>query len=453
MYPFTVALIGSIIGTFIGQYVTNVLLMSFTQQFNLPNLGKAPFILTHGIISLIVPILLLVIITLFVIMKGLKLSPQELMRGKQVKTKISWLERRLKLNRFSFDMKFRIRDMVRSVPRLIMMILGVTFASMLLLMGFTTKDSIDHLFNHSIKETFSYENLYIYNDMQFDDVEHGEKVSISSFEVEQEGKDEPYTFSIYGVQDNSEFINLKNEKNKVIDKEEIIVTTPLANSLNLQAGDTMTIKNKYTSDEFNVAIDVIADTYAGEYLFMPIDTFNQLNDYPEESYTALMSDRSLDIDEDRLQLIRTNDELLTAFEEATKPVKFMVGGVSVVAFILGLIIMFIVTSMMIDENKVNISLLKILGYEKKKIYSLVLSSNVILVVIGFILAIPLILLSVEGMFQSIAEDLKMTLPSHLNTVNILIGFVIIFVTYIISNRLARKQIMNIPMDQVLKDQE
>lgn len=215
----------------------------------------------------------------------------------------------------------------------------------------------------------------------------------------------------------------------------------------------MTIKNKYTSEEFNVAIDVIADTYAGEYLFMPIDTFNQLNEYPEGSYTSLMSDRSLDIDEDRLQLVRTNDELLTAFEEAAKPVKFMVGGVLVVAFILGLIIMFIVTSMMIDENKLNISLLKILGYEKKKIYSLVLSSNVILVVIGFILAVPLILLSVEGMFQSIADDLKITLPSHLNTVNILIGFVIIFVTYIISNRLARKQIMNIPMDQVLKDQE
>src|SRR5690625_4396212 len=120
MYPFTVALIGSIIGTFIGQYVTNVLLMSFTQQFNLPNLGKAPFILTHGIISLIVPILLLVIITLFVIMKGLKLSPQELMRGKQVKTKISWLERRLKIKRFSLYMTLRIRDKVSIVVSLIM---------------------------------------------------------------------------------------------------------------------------------------------------------------------------------------------------------------------------------------------------------------------------------------------------------------------------------------------
>lgn len=453
MYPVIVALIGSMIGTFVGQYLTNILLMSFTQQFNLPNLGKASFILIHVIISLAVPLLLLVAFTLFVIMKGLKLSPQELMRGKQVKTNISWLERRLKLNRFSFDMKFRIRDMVRSTPRLFMMILGVTFASMLLLMGFTTKDSIDYLFNHSLKETFTYENLYIYNDMQFDDVEHGEKVSISSFEVEQEGKDDPYTFSIYGIQNDTEFINLRDEKDNEIDKEQVVVTKSLANNLKLNVGDTMAIKNKYTSEEFNLTIDVIADTYVGEYLFMPIETFNRLNDYPEGSYTALMSNQTIDIDEDRLQLLRTSDEVMTAFEEATKPVKFMVGGVSVVAFILGLIIMFIVTSMMIDENKMNISLLKVLGYEKKKIYSLVLSSNVILVVIGFILAIPLILLSIEGMFQSIAEDLKMTLPSHLKTTNILIGFVIIFVTYMISNRLARKRIMAIPMADILKNRE
>jgi len=450
MYSIIVSLVGSIIGTFVGQYLAEPLMMSFTFQYNLPILDIDSFILKHVIISLLLPLFFLVTVTFFVVRKALWLTPQELMRGKQVKTKISWFERSLKLNRFSFEAKFRIRDMVRSVPRVIMMILGITFASMLLLMGFTTKDSIDHLFNHSLKETFNYEHYYIFKDMQFSEPVQGEKLSISSFEVAEENAD-PYSFSIYGIEEDAKLINLTDDSNNPLDKDQVIVTKSLANNLELAVGDTIEVENKLNAKEITLKIDAIADTYAGEYIFLPLDEFNQMNDYPDGSYIGIMSERKLQLEKDSLLMSQTNDEVMAAFEEATKPVKYMVGGVSVVAFILGLIIIFMITSMMIEENKTNISLLKVLGYPKRKIYSLVLSSNAILVVIGFIIAVPLILLSVDVMFQSIAKDLKMTLPAHLNKMNILIGFVIIYMTYTISNLLARKRIMSISMAEVLKN--
>ncbi|MBU5262771.1 ABC transporter permease [Bacillus atrophaeus] len=450
MYSIIVSLVGSIIGTFVGQYLAKPLMMSFTFQYNLPNLDIESFILKHVIISLLLPLFFLVPVTFFVVRKALWLTPQELMRGKQVKTKISWFERSLKLNRFSFEAKFRIRDMVRSIPRVIMMILGITFASMLLLMGFTTKDSIDHLFNHSLKETFNYEHYYIFKDMQFSEPVQGEKLSISPFEVAEENAD-PYSFSIYGIEEDAKLINLTDDSNNPLEKDQVIVTKSLANNLGLAVGDTIEVENKLNAKESTLKIDAIADTYAGEYIFLPLDEFNQMNDYPDGSYNSIMSERKLQLEKDSLLMSQTKDEVMAAFEEAKKPVKYMVGGVSVVAFILGLIIIFMITSMMIEENKTNISLLKVLGYPKRKIYSLVLSSNVILVVIGFIIAVPLILLSVDVMFQSIAKDLKMTLPAHLNKINIFIGFVIIYLTYTISNLLARKRIMSISMAEVLKN--
>ncbi|WP_163579383.1 ABC transporter permease [Gracilibacillus saliphilus] len=451
MYPVFVSLVGSIIGTFVGQYLAKPLMMSFTFQYILPNLEVDSFDLKHVVISLLLPALLLVTVTFFVIRRALKLTPQELMRGKQVKTKISWIERRLHLNRFSFDTKFRIRDMLRSIPRSIMMILGITFASMLLLMGFTTKDSIDHFFNHSLKETFNYDYYYIYNDMQYGKLGQGEKLSISAFKSEQTNGDGSFELSIYGIQEDAKLISLTDKENNQLDKDQVIVTQSLSNNLDISVGDSIEVENQLNAKVLTLEIDAVADTYAGDYLFLPLDEFNQMNGYPEDSYTGVMSNKKVDVEQDNLLFSKTNDEVMAAFEEATKPVKYMVGGVSVVAFILGLIIIFMITSMMIEENKMNIALLKVLGYPKKKIFSLVLSSNSILVIIGFIIAVPLIILSVDIMFQSIAKDLKMTLPAHLNKINILIGFVIIYITYTLSNWLARKRIMNISMAEILKN--
>ena len=106
--------------------------------------------------------------------------------------------------------------------------------------------------------------------------------------------------------------------------------------------------------------------------------------------------------------------------------------------------------MIIEENKFNISLLKVLGYSKKIIYSLILNSNTFLVIIGYIISIPLILLFIGKYFDMLANQMNIALPVKLNNLNIVIGFIFIFITYEVSKFLNKKKIINISMVESLK---
>ena len=73
------------------------------------------------------------------------------------------------------------------------------------------------------------------------------------------------------------------------------------------------------------------------------------------------------------------------------PTQSMIGFLATVAFIIGVIVIYVVTSLIVEEYKSSISLMKIFGYRKKEINSLLLNSSTIVVVIGYIMGIPLIL--------------------------------------------------------------
>lgn len=131
--------------------------------------------------------------------------------------------------------------------------------------------------------------------------------------------------------------------------------------------------------------------------------------------------------------------------------KYMIGGISFTAFIIGLIVIYVVTSLLIEENKANISTFKILGYSKKEVFSLILGSNTILVILGYIISVPLILSTLSSFFNTMTKEMNLTIPTKLNNINILIGFVIIIITYKLSKALNRRKVLSVSMSDSLKE--
>jgi len=106
--------------------------------------------------------------------------------------------------------------------------------------------------------------------------------------------------------------------------------------------------------------------------------------------------------------------------------------------------------MIIDENKENISLLKVLGYRKKEIYSMILNSSGFLVILGYILGVPLLLGLLGVMFNSLTKEMSIALPITIGYGYLIIGFIIIYVTYEVSKALSKKKVNKISMTEVLK---
>lgn len=446
LYPIVISLVGGILGTLLGLLTLKPMMNYYVSFFNIP-VGYLSYDIGYIIVSILLPIFFLVICSYFVVNKSLKNSPIQLMRGGAQNNKVGFLERKVNLERLNFNNKFKIREFLRSVPRSIFLLLGIVMSTMLLLMGFASKSSMDSLLKESFNEAFKYNYHYVFNSIQNGKPEKGEPFLEMPFAMKYDDKT---TFTVYGVSPDSEYISFKDKSGNILKPDRIIITRPLADKLNISPKDTLKVINRLDSKEYNITVDSIAETFVGQYVYMPLDSLNNMLGFPSGSYIGLWSTEKIDIPENKILTVVTVDDMKKAFDTMTKPLQAIIGSIAFISFIIGLIVIYVVTSLTIEENKDNISLLKVLGYRKKEIYSLILNSSRFIVVLGYILGVPLLLGSLTALFKSMTKEMSISFPVTLDNIYIIIGFVIIYLTFELSKLFSRKKINKISMAEALK---
>ncbi len=445
-YPLWIAITGGILGTVLGALTLRPMLEFMVSYFNMP-IDAAGFSPQLILLSILLPVIFLTISGYFVINRALKLSPVELMRGGRETSKIGWLERKLRLDRFNFAAKFKIREQLRSIPRSIFLLLGVVLATMLLLYGFAAKSSLDFLVKDTFEDTYRYQYEYVFNSLQQGQPLNGEAFSAAPFTLKSDNKT---IIQVYGLNPASQYVSLKDKAGAKLTTDQVIITRPLADQLKIRAGDTVQLVNKLDARGYDVAVDNIAETYIGNYIFMPLPKFNKMLKYPAGSYTGLFSNVKLDIPENKLLTTATSEDFKKSFDALTQPLQSIIGTIAFISFVIGLIVIYVVTSLIIEENKQNISLMKVLGYRRKELNSLILNSPSFIIVIGYLIGIPLLLASLSAMINSATRSINLTLPVRIDYSYVFAGFVIIYLTYELSKALSKKKVNRISMTEILK---
>lgn len=447
VFPLVIAFAGGVIGTALGLLIVRPMLLFMLTAFTVP-LTAIYFDPVMLLISLLLPMLFLGVSSYLVIQKALTHSPIELMRGENEKSQVNFLERALKLDRLDFATKFKIREQLRSLSRLAFLLAGCAIATMLLLYGFTIKSSLDYLSASSMTGTFHFQYEYQFNGLRDEQPPAGtEPFSATVF---LPASDANRGFYVSGVRPDSKLLSFVDGSGRALSTDQVIITKPLADKLKVKPGDTVPLVRKLDGKPFSLKIDAVADTYVGKYIFMPLAAYNQTFGQPAGSYLGLWSPTQLAIPEDQLYSKKSIDETMAALKESTAPIQSMIISYSAVAFLIGLIVIYLVTSMLIEENKSSISLMKIFGYRKKEVNALVLDSSTIIVVLGYAIGVPLILASISGLLQSLDNSVGITLPVRINPLYILFGFIVVMLSYELSKRLCRKKVDAIPMSEALK---
>jgi putative ABC transport system permease protein len=371
----------------------------------------------------------------------------QLIRGGADNNKVGSLERHIKLDRFRFATKFKIREQLRSMARSSFLLLGVMMATMLLLMGFAAKNSLDSVMQKGFNEAFQYEYSYVLNTLKQDAPSKGEPFLELPFTL---SADDQVSITIYGVSPNSKYVTFTDHAGKSINLNQVVITKALAEKLGAGVGDRIELTSKLNAKRYSVTVDSIAWSYVGSYIYLPADRFNEMLGFPKGSYMGLWSDEKLELPQDQLLAVVTKNEIKSAFTAMMAPIQSMVGIMAFLSFLIGLLVIYVVTSMMIEENKENISLMKVLGYRKKEVYSLVLNSSSFSVVLGYLLGIPLLLASLNELFRSLTKEMSISLPITLSYGYIMAGFLVIYLTYAVSKALSKKKINRISMNEILK---
>lgn len=263
------------------------------------------------------------------------------------------------------------------------------------------------------------------------------------------GNDE-ISFYVTGVWPDTGKIKLKDTSGQVLKPAETIMTAPLAEKLKIKAGDSVTVFDGENGQKHTFTIEKVADTYAGEFLFMPLREFNAEFGLPAEAYIGIWSDQPLRFSPGEIKSTKSMEAIVAGFGSLIKQMGPMIYGLIFAAFSVGLIILYIVTGLVVEESRSTVSLMKVFGYRKKEINRLILGSNTLIVAAGYFLGIPLLLASVGALYGSLAETLQIALPVKLNLLSLLLGFVVVLATFEFAKLMCKRKVARIPMSEALK---
>lgn len=447
MFPLLVSVIGAAVGSILGIFLTDVMFNFMATAFPMP-VHETIYNNWLIIFAVLLPIIVLCGVTWVIIGRILKTPPAILMKGGESKSKANFIEKNLRLDRLKFNRKFQIREQARSLSRSFFLLFGVVVATMLILYGFTMKSSVDYMLNEGVKEMYNLNYEYVFKSGKTGEPPAG---------TEQFGaayvslvNDDDVSFYITGVLPGTERIRLKDLSGQTLKPEQNTITAPMAQKLDVNVGDALTVFDTENGKEHSFIIEQVADTYAGDFLFMPLDRFNAEFGLPADAYIGIWSDEPMTFSRGEIQTTKSIDAIVAGFDSLINQMGPMIYGLISAAFIVGLIIIYIATGLVVDESRASISLMKVFGYRKKEINKLILNSNTVIVVLGYLLGVPALLGTVDIFYQSLTESLQLVLPVKLNVWYMLLGLIVVMVTYEFAKLMCRKKVARIPMNEALK---
>jgi putative ABC transport system permease protein len=447
--PVLLAAAGGLAGVALALPVVKPVVESMLAFYILPDQGIS-FSPVNLALAVLMPVTLIGLSSFLVMRQILHKAPGELMKGDEQKAKVNFIERALRLDRFKFTTKFQIREQVRSLPRLLFLVLGVSAASMILLYGLTYNYSMDVVMEKGALARYVYPLEYNFKETQ--NLKDGGIPAgaepYNALRVYPAGR-EAVEFYLVGMQPDSVGFKLNDRQGNPLPRNQVNITAPLASRLKLKEGGTIHFVSKLDGKPYNLAIAGIVEAYGEQVIYMPLDAFNRMTGQPAGSYRTVLSSHEINFDPSQLAGVmdaRNRD----AYKDLNQPTTLIVVSVTALAVLIATIIIFLVTSLMIDESRSTISLLKILGYRKKEVWKLILNSSLPAVFIGFWLGLPFMLAFGNNLNGFIAETMNMLIPMIVNPVYVLISFVVIFAVYEITKRLGGRKLAKISMSEALK---
>jgi putative ABC transport system permease protein len=387
--------------------------------------------------------MLIICITLVLYLKLNKKPSLFLRETSSIKSK----SMHIKLPNFKFINRFRLRVIIQNIGNYTVLFIGIIFANFILAFGLSLVPMIDNysklVSNASIAD---YQYVIRNNVVDFDE-EGVEKYGIKEFKYINSKEDVEYDLYLYGIEQNTIYLDSLS----LLD-DNIYISSALSKKINLKIGDTLLLDVPFTTNQKEFVINKIFD-YPTFALFTSLSNFNSINGYEENYYNGFFSNKELNIAESNLILkilssdyIKAGDQMLSTFGDFAP--------FCLVVFILfQIIILYLLTKMVIDKNKKNISLLKIIGYEEKDIRKVYITSTTLVVIVSTIISLPIakviMQLMVDNMFKKINGYILSVMPIYI----IILCVVSTLIIYYLINIANLNRIKKVNFNYVLKTNE
>ena len=438
--PIMVSLVAAVIGNILGYTAFKYVAASmYYGSYSLPTYvtiwnGKA-FILTT-----VVPIIIMLVVNFISLYKKLKLSPLKFIRRDLSKKKN---KKAFKLPAFKFMSRFRLRIIFQNKVSYITLFVGIAFANILLMFGLMMHPLLEKYQDEIVDNMMANYQYVLKNPVDVKDDE-AEKYCLNSLEFSKYSLKED--ISIYGIENNSKYL-----KDDVSDG--YYVSNTFSQKYRVNAGDTITLKEKYGSKKYKFKIKGTVEYPAGLVIFMSNKEFCKVFDKDDDYYTGYFSNKELNIKEKDVASCITEDDLTKTSRQLNVSMGQIFYLINIFAVVLFVILIYLLTKLIIEKNTNSISMVKILGYNNGEIARLYLMATTWVVVISILLSIIISKEIIEVIYFEMMKDYTGWLSLYIAPKVYVEMFVLGIVSYGLVAILQFRKIKKVPMDEALKNVE
>lgn len=409
LYASLASIIGGVTGMCVGfETLPRILWELYKAMYQIKDNISIGFKWQIGGTGLLIISICIIGATLYAVLKELKSTPATLMRPKAPRAgnrvlleKIPFIWKRL-----NFSHKVTVRNLFRYKKRFIMTIIGIFGCTSLIVTGFGIKDSIQVVLPNQFDNVFTYDlQINLKNEDDIALIKENEKIEkvVETYMTSVKGINDGHEEDIQAVVPKEDFqglINLNNLKTKEalqLSENEVYLTDKVAQFLDVQAGDTITLRNN-DNEEYEVKITQIVENYVSHYIYMSKTTYENLTGETYETNVLYTENIELtEAEEEALVTELIEIESITAISRTASVMKtlddtlqlldYVVIILIVSAGLLAFVVLYNLANVNISERIRELATIKVLGFYDKEVYNYVSRETTILTAIGIALGL------------------------------------------------------------------
>ena len=398
-----------------------------------------------AVLGIAIPTIMYVLSAMHSVNKLLKKDTVLLLNGNSEQGERSYRNMLVK-KKLSFRIKYALRSLLGNPSRTFVVFLGIFLGSYIALLGYSFLDTMEHTKQSMVDEMGSFEYQYVLNELLEGNEYGGESVIMSTLENTIGDQ-----FSMIGTTDTNTYLDLKSIDGSSICLEDgYYITSVMSMLQDIQSGDLLTLCNPLTLEEHEVTITGIIDNDMQNAIFTNRENAAKLLGIDENVSNVIMSDIVLDIPDSKvIQTIKKSDAK-EQFQNMSNLMNVMIYFLIVIGSIIYVSAIYVAVNMLVTENRSNISMLKVLGYEDKQINQIVLRINHVLLPIGILVSIPLVFASTNGFMVFLADFIGVLPKAYIAPQSFVYTVVLVLCSYFGSLFLLRRKVSKVDMVESLK---
>ena len=419
-YALLATVSGSVLGILFGEKVfPYIIITAYGIMYQHMHEIMLPYNIQYGLGAAAAALASTLLATLLACYKELREQAAELMRPPAPKQGQRVLLERVRFiwKRLNFSWKASVRNLVRYKKRLFMTVFGIGGCMALMLVGFGLKDSIFAIVDIQYGEI----QLYDGNIILEDDITDEEKETL----IADLEKDELMTGAAEGlltqvsvgageewhdvyldvpedVDRFPEFVTLQDRMTDAVytlDDSGAILTEKMATELDVEPGDTITIRDDDLGD-LEVKVQAVCENYMGHYLYMTPgyyeEVYGSAPDYNCIFYKTAdrITEEAERIGEEALAVpgalsVSYTTDLKEQVDNMLGALDSVIAVLIISAGMLAFVVLYNLNNISITERQRELATLKVLGFYNNEVTMYVYRENILLTFLGALFGIVL----------------------------------------------------------------